>query len=98
MSDELNKMADKQLGAYFAKKNKEALERLKKKNDAEKPRLSPVSGEPMVTEVLHGVVIDRCEKSGGVWLDAGELEEILAASAELEKSGEKGWLESLMGK
>ena len=98
MSNGTEKLADAQLGSYFAKKNKEALERLKEKKDSEKPKLSPVSGEPMVSEVLHGVVIDRCEKSGGLWLDAGELEEILKATKELEKSGEKSWLETLVGK
>jgi Zn-finger nucleic acid-binding protein len=44
---------------------------------------------------LMGVAIDRCPKSGGIWLDAGELELIIKASTE---SKDKGWAESFLGK
>ena len=65
---------------YFAKKNRESLERLKQQQEGGKPRLSPITGEPMVQEVIHGVVIDRCTKSNGIWLDEGELEKLIEAS------------------
>lgn len=78
------KMEKAKEGSYFEKKNQEALERLKKKQAEEKPRLSPISGEPMSEEVLMGVVIDRCKTSGGIWLDAGELEKLIEASKEQE--------------
>ena len=65
--------------SYFDKKNREALERLSKKKEAgEGERKSPITGEIMKQEVLNGVVIDRCPTSGGVWLDAGELEDDFA--------------------
>lgn len=35
---------------------------------------SPVSREPMLVLELAGVEIDYCPESGGIWLDAGELE------------------------
>lgn len=35
-------------------------------------------------EVVHSVIIDRCKKCGGVWLDGGELETMKKAI----KSGE----------
>jgi Zn-finger nucleic acid-binding protein len=35
---------------------------------------SPVSHEPMLVLELAGVEIDYCPESGGIWLDAGELE------------------------
>ena len=44
---------------------------------------------------LHGVVIDRCNTSGGIWLDAGELEQLIEASKgeeQVEASSE--WLSS----
>jgi hypothetical protein len=66
--------------SYFEKKNREALERLAKKNDEDAPRPSPITGKPMVQEVLSGVVIDRCPDSGGIWLDAGELEQLIDAA------------------
>ena len=91
-------------GSYFEKKNREALERLKKKSEEEKPRPSPITGKPMEQVVLNGVVIDRCAESGGIWLDAGELEELIdaAKAAEAEKgedenSGISGFLKGLTG-
>jgi Zn-finger nucleic acid-binding protein len=38
---------------------------------------SPVSKEPMLVLELAGVEIDYCPVSGGIWLDAGELETLL---------------------
>ncbi|NQT77141.1 MAG: zf-TFIIB domain-containing protein [Bacteroidetes bacterium] len=35
---------------------------------------SPLSREPMLVLELAGVEIDYCPESGGIWLDAGELE------------------------
>ena len=87
MSDAWDKMEKAKEGSYFEKKNQEALARLKQKQDDTKPRLSPVSGEPMEQEVLMGVVIDRCKSSGGIWLDAGELEALIEASKNQEESG-----------
>jgi len=37
---------------------------------------SPVSNEPMVVLELAGVEIDYCPLTHGIWLDAGELEEL----------------------
>jgi hypothetical protein len=83
--DEMRKAKEE---SYFEKKNREALERLAKKKSEEAPRISPVSGEPMEQVVFHGVVIDKCPVSGGIWLDAGELEELMdVASKEEEKEG-----------
>ena len=77
------------------KKNQEAVDRLKKKQQEEKPRLSPITGEPMEQVVLDGVVIDRCPTSGGIWLDAGELEELIEAAKNKGES-ESGFLSNLI--
>lgn len=78
---------------YFDKKNKEALARLAEKK-GDKPRLSPVTGQPMEQIVIHGVVVDRCPTSKGIWLDAGELEQLMEAS--MAKSEEaNSWLSGL---
>lgn len=37
---------------------------------------SPVSHEPMLVLELEGVEIDYCPITQGIWLDAGELEEL----------------------
>ena len=86
----------------FDKKNREALERLaQKKAETPEIRKSPVTGEAMVQEVLNGVVIDRCPSTGGVWLDAGELEQLLEAATSEDKEKQSivtGFLKGLVGK
>ena len=44
------------------------------KMDREDPRSCPGDSTPMVKEVVSNVVIDRCPKCKGVWLDPGELD------------------------
>ncbi len=44
--------------------------------------MSPVTGEPMKQIVRNGIEIDVCPTTGGVWLDKGELEKLLAIFAE----------------
>lgn len=68
---------------YFQKKNQEALSRISERQE-EKPRPSPITGEPMEQLTIMGVVVDRCPTSNGIWLDAGELEEIIHASEKQE--------------
>jgi hypothetical protein len=96
MSDSWDEMRRAKENSYFDAKNREALERLKNKQKEEKPRLSPVTGEPMEQLALHGVVIDRCKKSGGIWLDAGELEQLVEGmkSEELSEEAHNSWLSS----
>lgn len=77
---------------YFEKENKAALDRLKARTN-QKKRLSPITGEPMEELTVMGVVIDRCPKSGGIWLDAGELEEIIKSSKK-----KADWLSEFFGK
>lgn len=67
---------------YFKRKEQEDLEKMRHKLDAEKaeteraasrigcPKCDGTLGEVEV----EAVKIDRCDKCGGVWLDAGELE------------------------
>jgi len=96
MTDSVSDIRKAKEGSYFDKKNKEALARLKEKMEADKPRLSPVTGEAMEQEVIGGVVVDRCKSSGGVWLDAGELEEIVEQLGKAAKE-EPGFFKSFMG-
>jgi len=97
MSDKWDDMRRAKEESYFEKKNREALERLKQKKEDEKPRLSPVSGNPLIQEVLNGVVIDRCPDSGGVWLDAGELEELIEAAKADEDNSFVNFFKGLSG-
>jgi uncharacterized protein with PIN domain len=83
---------------YFSRKNKEAIEKLRErikfaeeakaagKSSMQCPRCDGSLKESKVEEVL----IDSCEKCGGVWLDSGELEKLTTRQNE---SG--GWLSRL---
>lgn len=39
-------------------------------------RVCPVDGMKMSKSIAHMLVIDRCPKCSGVWLDGGELEKL----------------------
>ena len=52
--------------------------------EREEKRTCPVDGAVMAKDVIHNLVIDRCDQCGGVWLDGGELDllkEVLSAGA-----------------
>lgn len=89
MSNAWDDMRKAKEESYFDKKNREALERLSKKKEEAPAKLSPVTAKPMEQVVVHGVVVDRCPESGGIWLDAGELEQILEAAHHAEEG--HGW-------
>ena len=39
---------------------------------------SPIDGAPMRKMRRYGVEMDVCTRTGGVWLDGGELERVVA--------------------
>jgi Zn-finger nucleic acid-binding protein len=78
MTDSFDDRRKAQEESYFEKANKEALARLARRQGQAK-RLSPATGAPMQQLTTMGVVIDYCSSSGGVWLDAGELEQLASA-------------------
>ena len=82
-----NAMDDRRKGLeeeYFHRKNQEAIEKLRAKmqvaeaakaagtSSMQCPRCDGSLKENKFEEVL----IDTCEKCGGVWLDSGELEQL----------------------
>ena len=70
---------------YFRQQEKELLEKMKAKLDAEDAPNSKLKDKcPVNTcqgnlkEVdFENIKIDVCEKCGGVWLDAGELNQVI---------------------
>ena len=44
--------------------------------------MSPIDGQPMKQVNRFGIELDVCTASGGVWLDKGELEKLLAIMRE----------------
>ncbi len=91
MTDSWDTMKKAKEDSYFEKKNNEALARLAKKENDEKTLNSPVTGEPMEKLVIDGIVVDKCTVSGGIWLDAGELEQLLAHSTQAEVEQQTFW-------
>ncbi len=76
MSDSWDERRRAQEEGYFDSLNKQALQRLAAKK-GQPARPSPATGKPMEVVTVMGVVVDRCADSGGLWLDAGELEQLL---------------------
>lgn len=84
---------------YFHRKNKEAIEKLREKiKVAEHAKAAgtssmvcPRCGGSLKESKFEEVLIDTCDKCGGVWLDAGELQQL----TQREKGG---WLSGLLGR
>lgn len=76
---------------YFADADREAIAKLAE-GRKDGLRKSPITGEDMEQVTLMGVVIDRCKTSGGIWLDAGELEQLIGAAKGESAEEKKPWL------
>ena len=84
---------------YFARQEREKLARLKAQQESEAKTAAqkassmkcPKCGESLAEETFQSIVIDRCTGCHGIWLDAGELEQVAA------KDG-GGWLGRLWQK
>ena len=82
---------------YFHRKNQEAIEKLRAKikvgAEAKAAGTStmtcPRCGGSLKESKFEEVSIDTCEKCGGVWLDAGELQQ-------LTQRDHGGWLSGLL--
>ncbi|HEX7231551.1 MAG TPA: zf-TFIIB domain-containing protein [Candidatus Binatia bacterium] len=66
---------------YFAQRDRELIEKLRaqlKKVEKEANELRcPKCRGLLETYTFQGVVLERCQKCGGIWLDNGELEAII---------------------
>ena len=69
---------------YFVKKEREQLAKLKAKQEAEAKETAkkatsmhcPKCGESLKARSFQKIEIDQCTGCGGIWLDAGELEQV----------------------
>lgn len=83
---------------YFARRDRELLERLRSSKQGETDaalremarQRCPKCGERLQAKALSGVTVDECPACQGMWLDRGELEEIA-------KRDQKGWLVRWLG-
>jgi Zn-finger nucleic acid-binding protein len=56
---------------------------------------SPITGKPMAQDKMLGVAIHRCSDSGGMWLDAGEIKQLVGTTLQ-GVGGDLGNLLSLL--
>ena len=68
----------------FEKRRAMAAERARSMAEDERQRLKdthymhcPKDGHELVTVSLHGVQVDQCGSCSGIWLDPGELDELI---------------------
>jgi ribosomal protein L37AE/L43A len=69
---------------YFVKKERELIEKLRaQRTEQAKGELKqlchmrcPKCGEPLKERSFAKVLVDQCTGCGGIWLDAGELEQV----------------------
>lgn len=94
MSNPLDKRGKALEEEFFRRQEKELIEKMRAKMAAEKLASEalncPKCPGKLVEVGFEGVQIDICDKCGGAWLDAGELET-------LTKKDEAGWLSRLWG-
>jgi hypothetical protein len=70
---------------YFHRKNKEAIEKLREKMKVAQEAkaagsstmICPRCSSHLKGDKFEGVSLDTCEKCGGMWLDAGELQQFI---------------------
>ncbi|MGI8543599.1 MAG: zf-TFIIB domain-containing protein [Aridibacter sp.] len=90
MSDKLQERGKSLENEYFRRKEQEIIEKMKAKLDSEemvdiKMQCPKCDGHLMETE-YEDITIDVCDKCSGVWLDAGELAQVV------DKNEDSGWL------
>ncbi len=90
MSEALEQRGKALENEYFRRKERELIEKMKAKLDAEEMENIKVDcpkcdGKLMETE-YENISIDVCDKCSGVWLDAGELAQVV------DKNEDSGWL------
>lgn len=80
---------------YFRRKEKELIEKMKARLEAENARSlnlqCPKCDGVLVETDYENIRIDVCDKCSGVWFDAGELAQVV------EKNENSGWLSRLFG-
>jgi len=79
---------------YFRRQEKELIEKMKAKLAAEKKEVSTLScpkcDGKLVESSYEKIKMDVCNKCHGVWLDAGELAQIIGKD-------ETGWFQRFFG-
>ena len=84
MADKWEERKKAQEDEYFVKKERELLAKLKAKQEAKSKAAGknaahmtcPKCGEPLKARSFQKIEIDQCTGCNGIWLDAGEMEQV----------------------
>jgi uncharacterized protein len=84
MANKWDERKKAQENEYFVKKERELLAKMKAKQEAEAKEAAkeasymkcPKCGESLKERRFQKILIDQCAGCNGIWLDAGELEEV----------------------
>ncbi len=95
MSDKLQERGQALENEYFRRKEQELIDKMKAKMESEKMvdiklDCPKCDGHLLETE-YENVTIDVCDKCSGVWLDAGELAQVV------DSEEDSGWLKRFFG-
>ena len=95
MAEKLEERGKALENEYFHRKEKELIAKMKARLEAETTRelelQCPKCDGTLVETEYEQIVMDVCGKCSGVWLDPGELAQIV------ERNEESGWLSRLFG-
>lgn len=90
MSDKLRERGKSLENDYFRRKEQELIEKMKAKIQEEETKDlnldCPKCDGHLLETKYEDIVIDVCEECSGVWLDAGELAQVV------ESEEDSGWL------
>lgn len=86
MADKWDERKKAQEDEYFVKKERELLEKMRAKQQAEAQQAAneaaalkcPRCAAMLKESTFQKIVIDQCPSCNGVWLDAGEIEQLAA--------------------
>ena len=86
---------------YFVRQDAELLRKQREAQEAERIRQErashfmkcPKCGADLAEKPMNGVRVDMCTECGGLWLDAGELEQVRQG----HKSGVSRFVDDLFG-
>lgn len=95
MANDLDERGRALENEYFRRKEQEVIEKMRSKLSSESAvdiglECPKCEGKLMESD-YENIKIDVCDKCGGVWLDAGELAQVV------EKNEGSGWLGRLFG-
>ncbi len=90
MSEKLEERGRALENEYFRRKEQELIEKMKAKLESDEAKSLELQcpkcdGQLFETE-YEGILIDACNKCSGVWLDAGELAQVV------DQNEGSGWL------